>query len=215
MRIQRPFFYPILDEARSTDLQRDAEAMIAAGVKILQLRCKKMSNADFCKLVAGLTPICKSRDVLLIINDRVDVCLVTDVSGVHLGQDDFPVIETRHLLPRAIIGLSTHNIAQFQEADRLPVDYISIGPIFATTSKANPDPVVGLELLRKAKAVTSKPIVCIGGITANEIPELLEAGASGIDMISEIYKTDDVFNNAVRLLSLFLTQRPEGTKLHE
>jgi thiamine-phosphate pyrophosphorylase len=188
--IKSPFLYPILDDTRSVDLEKDAQAIIKAGVKILQLRCKKMSNADFYTLVTKLIPLCKQHEVLLIVNDRVDVCLITDVSGVHLGQDDFQVTETRRLLPDAIIGLSTHNIDQVQQADQLPVDYISIGPIFPTTSKANPDPVVGIELLRKVKAVTSKPIVCIGGITAMEIPELLRAGADGIALISEIYKTD-------------------------
>lgn len=162
-----------------------------------------MSNADFYNVVTKLIPVCKQHEVLLIVNDRVDVSLITDVSGVHLGQDDFPVTETRRLLPDAIIGLSTHTIDQVQQADQLPVDYISIGPIFPTTSKANPDPVVGIELLRKARSLTSKPIVCIGGITANEIPELLRAGANGIAVISEIYKNDDVFNNVQRLLWLF------------
>jgi len=215
MNIQTPFLYPILDESRSADLQRDAEALIIAGVKILQLRCKKMSNADFYKLVTKLTPVCKQNNVLLIVNDRVDVALITDVSGVHLGQDDFPVTETRQFLPDAIIGMSTHNIDQVQQADRLPIDYISIGPIFPTTSKANPDPVVGIELLRKAQSLTSKPIICIGGITENEVAELISAGADGIAVISELYRNNDVFNNAQRLLKLFSTQRPEGTKLHE
>ena len=81
---------------------------------------------------------------------RVDVCMITDVSGVHLGQDDFPATEARQLLPEAVIGLSTHNIAQLRDADRLAIDYISIGPIFPTTSKDNPDPVVGIDLLHKA-----------------------------------------------------------------
>jgi thiamine-phosphate pyrophosphorylase len=209
MKIKSPFLYPILDDNQSADLQRDAESLILAGVKILQLRCKKLSNADFYNLVIRLAPICKQNEVLLILNDRVDVALITDVAGVHLGQDDFPATETRQLLPDAIIGLSTHNIRQIQEANQLPIDYISIGPIFPTTSKANPDPVVGIELLSKAKTLTSKPIVCIGGIAANEIPELLHAGADGIAMISEIYKTDDVFNNVERLVRLF---SPQGHK---
>jgi thiamine-phosphate pyrophosphorylase len=206
MRLQLPFLYPILDESRSVDLERDTEALIKAGAKILQLRSKTMPNADFCNLVNKLSPVCKQHDVLLIVNDRVDVCLVTNASGVHLGQDDFPITETRKLLPDAMIGLSTHNIHQIQEADRLPIDYISIGPIFPTTSKANPDPVVGVELLRKARSLTSKPIVCIGGITANEIPELLRAGAGGIAVISEIYR-DDITENTRRLLKYFQPQR--------
>jgi thiamine-phosphate pyrophosphorylase len=215
MKIQTPFLYPILDENRSNDLERDAQDLINAGVKILQLRCKKMSNAEFQQLVTKLMPLCKRAGVLLILNDRVDVCMITDASGVHLGQDDFPATEARQLLPNAIIGLSTHNLNQVQSADQLPIDYISIGPIFPTTSKENPDPVVGIDLLRKAKTLTSKPIVCIGGITKNETPELLRAGADGIAVISEIYRDSDVFNNVQRLLRLFSTQRPEGTKLHE
>ena len=141
--------------------------------------------------------------------------MITDVSGVHLGQDDFPATEARQLLPEAVIGLSTHNIAQLRDADRLAIDYISIGPIFPTTSKANPDPVVGIDLLHKARTLTKKPIICIGGITENEIPELLRAGADGIAVISEIYKNDDVSNNLQRLSKLFSTQRPEDTMLHE
>ena len=203
MNIQTPFLYPILDESRSVNLQRDAEAMITAGAKILQLRCKKMTNVDFYKLVTKIIPICKSQNVSLIVNDRVDVCLVTDISGVHLGQDDFPVTETRQLLPDAIIGLSTHNIHQVQEADQLPIDYISIGSIFPTISKANPDPVVGIDLLRKARSITSKPIVCIGGITENQISELLRSGTNGIAVISEVYKNDDLSNNVQHLLKLF------------
>ncbi len=207
MNIETPFLYPILDESRSTDLTHDAEAVIRAGAKILQLRCKKMTNADFYKLVTRLVPVCKQHGVLLILNDRVDVCMVTEASGVHLGEDDFPATEARQLLPDAIIGASTHNIKQVQEADRLPVDYISIGPIFPTTSKANPDPVVGIDLLRKVRSLTKKPIVCIGGITENEIPELLRAGANGIAVISEIYRNDDVYSTTQRLLKSFLPQR--------
>ncbi len=207
MNIETPFLYPILDDSRSTDLQRDVEAVIKAGVKILQLRCKIMTNADFNKLVTELVPTCKQHGVLLILNDRVDVCMITDSSGVHLGQDDFPATEARQLLPDAIIGVSTHNMKQLQDAGRLPIDYISIGPIFSTTSKANPDPVVGVDLLHKARTVTKKPIICIGGITENKIPELLNSGADGIAVISEIYRNDDVFNTTQRLLKSFLPQR--------
>ncbi len=210
-----PFLYPILDDHRSVDLESDARNVIKAGARILQLRCKKMTNRDFYNVVSSLMPACKNDGVLLILNDRVDVCLVTGASGVHLGQDDFPAVETRQLLPNAIIGFSTHNINQVQAADQWPIDYISVGPVFATASKKNPDPVVGVHLLRKARAITTKLLVCIGGIGEAEIPELLEAGANGIAMISEIYQGNDVFKNTKRLLDLFSTQRHEGTKFHE
>lgn len=206
MKIESPFLYPILDDNRSVDLVQDAREVIRAGAKILQLRAKKMSNRDLYNTVTAMIPICQNAGVLLILNDRVDVCLATGASGVHLGQDDFPAVETRQLLPKAIIGFSTHTINQVHAADQLPIDYLSLGPVFATASKKNPDPVVGMDLLRKARAITTKLLVCIGGIGEAEIPKLLQAGANGIAMISEIYRDNDIFKNTKRLLQLFSTR---------
>jgi thiamine-phosphate pyrophosphorylase len=155
----------------------------------------------------------------LIINDRVDLCLASDADGVHLGQDDlspeaarriFDSIQTHPIaqslsqaqLPRErmghpgessvdkkLIGFSTHNLAQVREADTLPVEYIAIGPVFATGSKANPDPVVGLEGVRQARQATSKPLVAIGGITRLNCRQVRDAGADSVAVISDLLES--------------------------
>ena len=202
MNFETPFLYPVLDDTRSVNLKQDALEMIRAGVRILQIRAKKLSNLELYNTVHSLLPSCIDSRVALIVNDRVDVCLVSNTSGVHLGQEDFPAAEARKLLPDAIIGLSTHNLNQVHAANDLPVDYISIGPIFPTTSKMNPDPTVGISLLQQARSITNKPIVCIGGIQAANIPGLINEGANGIAVIGEIYNGNDIFNTTKRLLEL-------------
>ena len=131
----------------------------------------------------------------LIINDRVDICLAADADGVHLGQDDlspesarriFDQVRDGKILP---IGFSTHNLAQVREADALPIDYIAIGPVFATGSKANPDPVVGLEGVRQARRVTKKPLVAIGGITRQNCSQVKAAGADAVAVISDLLES--------------------------
>jgi thiamine-phosphate pyrophosphorylase len=210
MNFETPFLYPVLDDTRSVNLEHDVLETIRAGVRILQIRAKKLSNRETYNVIQSVLSSCINAGVSLIVNDRVDVCLVSGASGVHLGQDDFPVEEARKLLPDAIIGLSTHNIEQVRAANDLPVDYLSIGPIFPTTSKANPDPVVGIPLLQKARIITNKPIVCIGGIQATNIPHLIDEGANGIALIGEIYKDNDISNNTKRLLELVRRGGPGG-----
>jgi thiamine-phosphate pyrophosphorylase len=209
MNFETPFLYPILDDTRSVDLKRDALEIIRSGAKIFQIRAKKLNNREVFELVQSILPYCIEPGVSLIVNDRVDVCLVSNASGVHLGQDDFPVAEARKLLPDAIIGLSTHNLDQVRAANDLPVDYISIGPVFPTTSKINPDPTVGISLLQQARSITNKPIVCIGGIQAANILDLINEGANGIAVIGEIYNDNDIFNTTKRLLEL-ITARAQS-----
>ena len=126
----------------------------------------------------------------LIINDRVDIALALGADGVHLGQDDLPPEAARELLgPDVIIGFSTHNIDQAIGAARLPVDYIAIGPIFATLSKENPDPVVGIDGLRRVREQASHmPIVAIGGITERNARSVIEAGADAVAVISALLR---------------------------
>ncbi len=202
MNFEAPFLYPILDENRSIDLKQDAIDVIRAGAKILQIRAKKLSNRELFELIQQILPRCNESGTALIVNDRVDVCLLTNASGVHLGQDDFPASEARKLLPDAIIGISTHNLNQLRTVNDLPVDYISIGPVFETKSKANPEPVVGISLLKQGRSIIQKPIVCIGGIQEKDIPTLINEGAKGVAVISEIYKNNDIFGNTKRLLEL-------------
>jgi thiamine-phosphate pyrophosphorylase len=131
----------------------------------------------------------------LIINDRVDICLAADADGVHLGQDDLSPESARKIFDQVkdgksrTIGFSTHHLAQVIAADSLPIDYIAIGPVFATGSKANPDPVVGLEGVRQARRVTKKPLVAIGGITRQNCAQVKAAGADAVALISDLLES--------------------------
>jgi len=132
----------------------------------------------------------------LIINDRVDICLAADADGVHLGQDDLSPAVARRIFGQVkdgktrIIGFSTHNLAQVIAADSLPIDYIAIGPVFATGSKANPDPVIGLEGVRQTRRVTKKPLVAIGGIARQNCSQVKAAGgADTVAVISDLLES--------------------------
>jgi thiamine-phosphate pyrophosphorylase len=131
----------------------------------------------------------------LIINDRLDICLAADADGVHLGQNDLSPGSARRIFDQVkngktrIIGFSTHNLSQLREADTFPVDYIAIGPVFATGSKANPDPVVGIEGVRQARQATRKPLVAIGGITRLNCSQVKAAGADAVAVISDLLES--------------------------
>jgi thiamine-phosphate pyrophosphorylase len=138
-------------------------------------------------------------DVLFLVNDRCDLALAIDADGVHLGQADLPYANARQLLgPQRCIGISTHTAAQVEEADRLKPDYIGFGPIFAPASKADHDPVVGVEGLRHIRPLTSLPVFAIGGIQASHVRTLLDAGANGIAVISAVCGAPDVAAAAMK-----------------
>jgi thiamine-phosphate pyrophosphorylase len=120
-------------------------------------------------------------------NDRADIAMLLD-AALHLGQDDLPPADARRIMPPGrIIGFSTHDPCQLRSGDREPVDYLAIGPIFATGTKQNPDPVVGLEQLRTLRALTRKPLVAIGGITRETALSVFEAGADSVAVIGDLY----------------------------
>jgi thiamine-phosphate pyrophosphorylase len=159
------------------------------GATVVQLREKRATTLKFYEEVKRALAIASERGVQLIINDRVDIALATGVTGVHLGQDDLPPEAARRLLgDEAIIGYSTHSVAQALEAAKLPIDYLAIGPIFSTSTKENPDPVVGLDGLRAVKtAIGNLPLVAIGGIKPAHTDEVLQAGADSVAMISGLW----------------------------
>ncbi|MFN7928523.1 MAG: thiamine phosphate synthase [Blastocatellia bacterium] len=162
--------------------------LLAGGAKLIQLRDKEASAKDLLDAARECLTLTRAAGATLIINDRVDVVLATGADGVHLGQEDLTVAEARALLgPEKLIGISTHSLAQVEAALTTSANYIAIGPIFSTTTKANPDPVVGLELLRQARALTSLPLVAIGGITLAAAPEVIAAGANSLAVISALY----------------------------
>ncbi len=208
-----PPLYPIIDfscfAAQSdpiTAIARYAEELIAAGATLIQLRDKSqpeqprkfLSCARELRRVtwgAGTTGAGTTPRATLIINDRVDLCLAADADGVHLGQNDLSPAAARKIFDQVkdgktrIIGFSTHNLAQVIAADAFPIDYIAIGPVFATGSKANPDPVVGLEGVRQARQVTKKALVAIGGITRQNCSQVRDSGADAVAVISDLLES--------------------------
>jgi thiamine-phosphate pyrophosphorylase len=184
-----PKIYPITDRRVSglSHLEQ-VNRLCAGGATVLQLREKDLSPLDFFNEGKRAVARCKELNVTVIINDRVDIALALDVDGVHLGQDDLPPEAARLILGEsAIIGYSTHNAEQVKRAVREPVNYIAVGPIFATTSKSNPDAVVGLDGLRRARElVKGLPLVAIGGITLENAPEVINAGADSVALIAAL-----------------------------
>jgi thiamine-phosphate pyrophosphorylase len=184
-----PLVYPITDTRISGLSHADQVRILGeAGATFLQLREKHLSALDFFNEAKAAAAVAREVGIRLIVNDRVDIALALSASGVHLGQDDLPPEAARKLLGKqAIIGYSTHNVLQASVAANLPVDYIAIGPIFETGTKANPDPVVGLDGLRGVRyAVGNIPLVAIGGITLENAPAVIEAGADSVALIGAL-----------------------------
>jgi thiamine-phosphate pyrophosphorylase len=204
-----PALYAILDPSLiSIPVVQFAENLAAAGVRLMQLRDKSATAAQLFAesrdLVAALGPA----GVRFIVNDRPDVAAVAGASGVHVGQDDLPVEDARRIVGSgAWVGVSTHNAEQFRMAAASSADYIAVGPIFPTASKANPDPVVGLELLREVRALTSKPIVAIGGIALANAEDVFRAGADSIAVIRDLIGADDPAARAREYLAVAKTAR--------
>jgi thiamine-phosphate pyrophosphorylase len=193
-----PRLYPILDAElvlrevvddrvrRQALLRRVVAELADAGVEILQYRNKQDADETVAEDARGIREA--AGGMKLILNDRVALAARIGWDGVHVGQEDLPAREARKLVgPAAWVGLSTHNETQLRVANLEPVDYIAIGPVFATASKANPDPVIGLEGVRRALSLTNKPLVAIGGITAETAAAVIEAGADAVAVIAAIF----------------------------
>jgi thiamine-phosphate pyrophosphorylase len=168
-----------------------AQDLAAAGVRLMQYRHKHAPAGEMLSVSKQLAAALQPQGITFIVNDRPDVAAMAHASGVHVGQDDLGVEATRTLVGEKIIGVSTHNLEQFQKAIESSADYIAVGPIFSTSSKANPDPVVGTNLLRQVRALTDKPIVAIGGIKLENAAEVIAAGADSVAVISDILGAPD------------------------
>src|ERR1022692_2788197 len=188
--LQLPRLYPILDAVcfpDAAEMFAAAEELAAAGCTLLQYRNKsgtaRQMLAESRELRARLGP-----SVKLIMNDRADLCLAAQYDGLHVGQDDLSPDSARRIIgPDRWLGVSTHNPEQLAEADKTSADYLAIGQVFATSSKANPDPIVGLEGVRRARELTRKPLVAIGGITHANARSVIEAGADSVAVISGLF----------------------------
>ena len=164
--------------------------MLEAGARILQIRHKMPWTREIFEQAQRVVRLCEQAAVPLIVNDRADIALLLN-AGLHLGQEDLPPRDARRLVGAAMcIGFSTHNAAQLTAAAHEPIDYLAIGPIFATQSKHNPDPVVGVDRLRAWRGLTDKPLVAIGGITRENAQSVLTAGADSVAVIADLCPAD-------------------------
>jgi thiamine-phosphate pyrophosphorylase len=183
--------YPILDAGCFSDtsgLIAAAEELAAAGVTLIQYR-NKSGNARAMLEQARELKKQLGGSIRLIMNDRADLCLIAEFDGVHVGQEDLLPESVRGIIgAERWLGVSTHNPEQLAEADKTSADYLSIGPVFSTTSKDRPDPVVGLEGVRRARPLTRKPLVALGGITRANAASVIEAGADSVAVISDLLR---------------------------
>ncbi|MGA2375000.1 MAG: thiamine phosphate synthase [Candidatus Sulfotelmatobacter sp.] len=192
-----PRLYPILDAGCFADtlgLITAAEELVSAGVTLIQYRNKSGDARVMLEQAHELRPLARAgvpapHELKLIMNDRTDLCILAEFDGVHVGQDDLSPESVRRIIgPDRWLGVSTHNPEELLEADRTSADYLAIGPVFSTSSKDRPDPVVGLEGVRRARQLTSKPLVAIGGITRANAASVIEAGADSVAVISDLLR---------------------------
>ena len=206
MTFKLPTIYPITDRQISglSHLEQ-AKRFVRGGSRFIQLREKDLGSHEFYDAAAKTVEFASTSGTTIIINDRVDIAIAAGAAGVHLGQDDMPPEKVRALLgDKAVIGYSTHTIEQAKSAAVLPVDYIAIGPIFHTNTKADADAVVGLDGIRRVRDVIGElPLVAIGGININEIASVLEAGADSVAMIGAILGNGDIDLQIKSLIARF------------
>jgi thiamine-phosphate pyrophosphorylase len=199
-----PALYAILDATRAQPTDSFvslAQILAQAGVELIQLRAKHIPPRHFQEIATALIAAAP-KNVRIIINDRPDIASITNGAGVHVGQEDLPVESARQLCPTPQwVGISTHNLEQLRAANDTSADYIAVGPIYPTSTKPNPDPIVGLDLIRAAKKLTRKPVVAIGGITINSAPEVFQAGADSVAIISDLLNAPDPSRRAREYLS--------------
>jgi thiamine-phosphate pyrophosphorylase len=195
--ISVPRLYPIVDAeffSTTNDLTKFAEELVAGGCTLLQYRNKSGNARLMLEQARELRRQSRARAPAphmpkLIMNDRADLCLAAEFDGVHVGQDDLSPESVRSIIgSNRWLGVSTHSPEQVREADRTSADYLAIGPVFSTSSKDQPDPVVGLDGVRRARQFTRKPLVAIGGITRGNAASVIEAGADSVAVISDLLR---------------------------
>jgi thiamine-phosphate diphosphorylase len=203
MDLEIPRLYAIVDAERigSASPVAICRILLDAGVRLIQYRDKKAPSRDLFEACRKLQVSVRQAGGIFIVNDRVDIALAVDADGVHVGQGDLPVELARRVLgKRILIGTSTHSLEQVREADETSADYIAFGPIFPTQSKERPDPVVGLAGLREARKLTRRPLVAIGGITLENVPSVIAAGADSVAVIRDLVQAPDVSQRAREFL---------------
>lgn len=193
MNLVFPPLYAIIDPTLLTISELAlAESLAGSGVELIQYRDKTASSRRYFEISRQLSNVLGPRGARLIVNDRPDVALLAGAGGVHVGQEDLGVEDARAICGAdRWVGVSTHTLEQLAAADRTSADYVAFGPIFQTATKKNPDPVVGTDLLRKARAITKKPLVAIGGITLERAADVYRAGADSLAVIRDLICAPD------------------------
>jgi thiamine-phosphate pyrophosphorylase len=199
-----PPLYAILDPEQTKDRAPEAvlRDLLEGGAAILQLRVKTMAPSDFFQLAQRARAETRTHGCKLIVNDRVDIALACHADGVHLGQEDLPLAVGRKLMAAKLVGISTHDIEQAQEAERNGADYIGFGPMFGTTTKHTGYAARGVDMLRKIRAAVKLPIVAIGGINEQNVRQVWQAGADSAAIISDILGAEDIVAKTRRIRSL-------------
>jgi thiamine-phosphate pyrophosphorylase len=169
-----------------TEIVEFANQLAMGGATFIQLREKQTSSREILRVARELRRVLP-QNVRLIVNDRADLCIAAGADGVHLGQNDLPPEAARRIVgAKLVVGVSTHNPRQVESADGSAADYVAVGPVFSTISKDNPDPVIGLEGVKRARALTEKPLIAIGGITLENCRSVIDAGADSVAVISDL-----------------------------
>ncbi len=201
-----PALYAIIDLNPSLELEAAlslSQKLAAGGARLIQIRAKNYSARDYFLAAHRFVELLSPLGVKVIVNDRPDVAAISNAAGVHVGQEDLPPDLARKLCPSPLwVGVSTHNLEQLAAADKTSADYIAVGPIFPTQSKANPDPVVGLDFLCQARNTTRKPLVAIGGITVESAADVFAAGADSVAVISDLARAADPAARAAQYLDV-------------
>lgn len=212
MRLVLPRLYVILDATLLTAPETEyAEKLAEAGVRLLQYRNKNASSRELYESSKRLASSLVQRGITFVVNDRADVAILAGASGVHVGQEDLGVEEARSVIGAGkLVGVSTHNLEQFQRAAATSADYIAVGPVFSTSTKMNPDPVIGTDFIRQVRPLTGKPIVAIGGITLEHAAEVIRAGADSVAVVSDILLAPDPGERARNYIDLLEAANHSG-----
>lgn len=176
-----------------------AELALRGGASIIQLRDKEASPRELLSEAFALAQLCRQYGATFIVNDRLDLALASGADGVHLGQDDLPAKAARRLLQGKLLGISTHSLEQAVKAEEDGADYIGVGPIFPTATKETGYRPLGLEGLRRIREAVKVPILAIGGISFENAPSVIAAGADGVAVISAVVGAQDIAQAAHRL----------------
>ncbi|MGD8377912.1 MAG: thiamine phosphate synthase, partial [Acidobacteriota bacterium] len=180
-------FYPVTDDRRTASHRDQVSEVVGAGARLVQIRDKRLPDGDLLEELDAGMACCRREQALLVVNDRVDLALLSGAGGVHVGEEDLPVSDARRILgPTAVVGASSHDAASAAAAEAQGADYVAIGPVYTTGTKPDAGSAVGLAAVREVRAAVRIPVVAIGGITLERAAEVLDAGADSVAVIGDL-----------------------------